>query len=272
MDPCRRTAEKAVPAASSMDVSETVAESPMPAPKGHLPGREIGPPHSTPHHTCSVHEPARAQQQGCQLGTCSLSICSIETKLTLGMLQGKVQRMRPSPFHKGSGEGTAAAAAPKRPAAAAKKPAARSRKVVSEVTTLVHCSSCVQCLARRCTCQTYPLAAAAGCCSCCLLQFVTVQHTYHGLRSLPDWAFHDHPCGCSCSLTTMTNRKWRRQQHQCRQQLQAVHGGRWPPNPMRSQSRRMRATTLILQSPHETAPCNLAFQRKKHQAASRCNT
>jgi hypothetical protein len=33
MDACWRTAEKAVPAASSMDVSETVAELPMPAPK-----------------------------------------------------------------------------------------------------------------------------------------------------------------------------------------------------------------------------------------------
>jgi hypothetical protein len=59
------------------------------------------------------------------------------------VLQGKVQRMRPSPFHKGSGEGTAAAAAPKKPAAA-KKPAARSRKVVSEVTTLAQRSSCTQ--------------------------------------------------------------------------------------------------------------------------------
>lgn len=41
-----------------------------------------------------------------------------------------MQRMRPSPFHKGSGEGKAAA---KKPAAAAKKPAGRSKKVVSEV-------------------------------------------------------------------------------------------------------------------------------------------
>lgn len=48
--------------------------------------------------------------------------------LCLMLLQGKVQRMRPSPFHKGSGEGKPAAAA--KPAASRK---GRGKKAISDV-------------------------------------------------------------------------------------------------------------------------------------------
>jgi len=54
-----------------------------------------------------------------------LTCCSKETCRPISISQGKVQRMRPSPFHKGSGEAPAPAAA--------KKPVGRSRKVVSDV-------------------------------------------------------------------------------------------------------------------------------------------
>ena len=179
--------------------------------------------------------------------------------------------MRPSPFHKGSGEGTAAAAAVPEKPAAAKKPAARSRKVVTEVTTLAHCSCCTQCLDRVSVHPTHlssrlllHLAAAAA--------NLHVLHACRSPRSPFALAVLVNYCGCSCSRMTMTTRTWRRRQHQCRQQLQVVLGGPWPPSPTRSQSRRMRAMTLTLQSPHETAPCTLARQAWKHQAASSCKS
>ena len=135
-------------AASSMDISETVAESPMPAPK-------VG----TPRSATSEHPTAQcntlAYPSSSHLSDSSMALglniydldqchglCIVDTESITLVLQGKVQRMRPSPFHKGSGDGTAAETVPKRPAAATKKPAARSRKVASEVTNLCLCSCC----------------------------------------------------------------------------------------------------------------------------------
>ena len=61
-----------------------------------------------------------------------LGLSDVDTDGVTMLIQGKVQRTRPSPFHKGSGEGTAAAAT-KKPPPAAKKTAARSRKAISKV-------------------------------------------------------------------------------------------------------------------------------------------